>query len=98
MRAWLSQQGVEPEEREFFDDRFSESELRHLIGDRAPADLFSWRSPAFKKLGLEASELDEERLIELMLEEPRLIRRPLVEVDGNLIDGRDSQALSEALG
>lgn len=88
---------MEPEEREFFEHRFSEKELRQLVGKKSAKDVFSWKSPAFKKLGVEPEELDDERLITLMLEEPRLIRRPLVEVDGRLIDGRDTQALADAL-
>ena len=97
MRAWLSQKGVEPDARDFFADPFSEDELRQLIGGRSPADIFSWRSPSFKKLGVGRHSLDDEQLVSLMLEEPRLIRRPLVVVEGELIDGRDQEALSMAL-
>lgn len=40
--------------------------------------MFSFRSPAFKALGLDASKLTKSRAIELMLDEPNLIRRPLI--------------------
>ena len=80
MRALLSEKGVEPEERDFFQDRFSEEELRRLLGDRLPAEFFSWNSPSFKKLGINREGLSDERLISLMVEEPRLIRRPLIQV------------------
>ena len=97
MRAWLSQAGIETKEREFFEDRLSEEELRQLIGDRPASELFSWKSPAFKALGLDRDELDDERLVRLMLDEPRLIRRPMVIVDGEVIDSRDAVALEKAL-
>ncbi len=80
MKAALSQENVELDERDFFDERFTEQELRELLGSRSASEIFSWRSPSFKKLGLKPEELDDDRLIQLMVEEPRLIRRPLIVV------------------
>ena len=97
MRAWLSQKGVELDERDFFRDRFSADELRHLMGHRAPSEIFSWKSPSFRKMGLDREVLDDDRLIAMMLDEPRLIRRPLVQVGGQLVIGADLRSLSEAL-
>lgn len=85
--------GIELEERDFFKERFSENELRQLIGSRAPSEFFSWNSPAFKKLGLRREELTDDQLIRMMLDEPRLIRRPLVQVENELIVGTDKSAV-----
>ena len=84
-------------ERDIFADRLSEEELRSLAGDRPVSDLFSWNSPSFRKMGVRREELDEGRMIALMLEEPRLIRRPLVRVGDDLIVGANTSALDEAL-
>lgn len=92
----LLQKGVELVERDFFQDRFSEDELRSLIDDTALTELFSWNSPSYKKLGLEREDLDDDHLISMMLEEPRLIRRPLTFVEGTLIIGSDENALGRA--
>ena len=97
MRAWLLQEGVELEEREFFTERFSEEELLGLISDRSPADLFSWNSPSFRKLSVDRETLTDDQLVAMMLKEPRLIRRPLVMVGGELVFGRDREALERAL-
>ena len=91
------QAGLEVEERDFFQDPFSEAELRALIGDRSPADIFSWKSPSFRKMGIDRDSLDDDRMIALMLEEPRLIRRPVTAIGDTLIVGADSKALSQAL-
>ena len=91
------QAGVEIEERDFFQDPFSEAELRALLGDRCPADIFSWKSPSFRKLGIDRGSLDDDRMISQMLEEPRLIRRPLTAIGDTLIIGADSKALAQAL-
>ena len=75
---------MELEARDFFRDRFSEDELRRLLGGRPASEFFSWASPSFRKLGLERESLDEDQLIAMMLDEPRLIRRPLIVVDGEV--------------
>lgn len=95
----LLQKGAEIiEERDFFQERFSEEELRRLIGSRSAAKVFSWNSPSFKKLSLKREELGDDQLLRLMLVEPRLIRRPLVQVGEQLIIGADRKALERLLG
>jgi len=98
VKASLSQDGVELDERDFFKDGFSESELRDLLGDTLAADVFSWRSPSARKLGLDRDTVTDDELIRLMLEEPRLIRRPLIQVEGRLVVGTDKKAMAEAFG
>ena len=85
MKAWLSRTAASVELRDFFDDPFTEHELRALLGDEPPSARFSWNSPSWRRLGLNRSDLSEDDLIDLMLSEPRLIRRPLIEVDGKLL-------------
>jgi arsenate reductase-like glutaredoxin family protein len=102
--AWLSQRpDVEIDARDFFLDRFTEEEFRTLIGDQDPAEFFSWASPTFRKLEVERDSLDASELVRMMMQEPRLIRRPLIEVDGRLLapqSGTDRiiTSLVEALG
>ena len=98
MKASLSQEGVELNERDFFKDGFTESELRALLGDTNPADVFSWRSPSARKLELDRDTVSADELISLMVGEPRLIRRPLIQVEGRLIVGTDKKAMAEAFG
>lgn len=98
MKASLSQDGVELNERDFFRDGFTEVELRDLLGDTNPAEVFSWRSPSARKLGLDKETVSADELISLMIEEPRLIRRPLIQVEGRLIVGTDKKAMAEAFG
>ena len=88
------QKGVELDERDFFQEGLSEQELRSLLGDRSASDFFSWNSPSFKRLGLDRDALDDDRLIGLMLQEPRLIRRPLITVEEELVVGTDKAAMA----
>ena len=98
MKASLSQDGVELDERDFFKDGFTEAELRALLGDTPPADVFSWRSPSARRLGLDRDTVTADELIRLMLDEPRLIRRPLIQVGDRVIVGTDKKAMAEAFG
>ena len=94
----LSQEGVEVEERDFFKEPFDEAELRGLLGDDSPRDIFSWRSPSVKKLGLDKDALSDDDLVRLMVEEPRLVRRPLLEIGGRLVVGTAKNAADLARG
>ena len=96
MKASLSQDGIELNERDFFKDAFTEAELRDLLGDTPPADVFSWRSPSARKLALDKNTVSPDELIRLMTEEPRLIRRPLISAQGRLIVGTDKRAMADA--
>ena len=95
----LSQEGVEVEERDFFKDPFDEAELRGLLkATTPPRDIFSWRSPSVKKLGLDRDALSDDDLVRLMVEEPRLVRRPLLEVGGRLVVATAKNAAELARG
>ncbi len=99
MKAELSQAGIEYEERDFFAEPFSVDELRETIGSKPVSDFFSWRSPSFRKMGLTRDELSDDKLLKLMVEEPRLIRRPLIMTgDGDLIVGTDKKAMADLMG
>ena len=99
MKAELSQAGIEYEERDFFAEPFTVDELRQVIGSRPISDYFSWRSPSYRKMGLNRDELSDDKLLKLMAEEPRLIRRPLIMTsDGALIVGTDKKAMADLTG
>ena len=84
------------EERDFFKEEFSEKELRELLGDTPPSDIFSWRSPSARTLKLDRKKESPDELIRLMVEQPRLIRRPLIHTGNRLFAGTDKAAMAEA--
>ena len=96
MRAWLHENNIDLEERDFFKDRFTADELSELLSGASVSDAFAWNSPSFRGLGLAAADLDDNRLLELMVGEPRLIRRPIVSAEGRLVIGASQKALEEA--
>ena len=59
--------------------------------------MFNPRSPSVKSMGLEPLKLNNDKLIYLMLQEPRLVRRPVVRVGDKVYFGADSKVLEKLL-
>ncbi len=91
------QQGLELEERDYFKEALTEAELRELAALASLSDLFAWRSPSFKKLELAGQDLSEAEMVRLILEEPRLLRRPVTRLGDKLIIGSNQKQLEQAL-
>ncbi len=88
---------MELEERDFFKDTFSEKEIRELAEGSGIAQLFARRSPSLKQMGLSGRDLSDAEMLELMLKEPRLVRRPLVRLSVQLLVGANLKAVEAAL-
>ncbi len=84
---------MEINERDFFKNPFNQSEIEELLQGKAASEMFNFRSPSFKQLGLERDKLNDNELIDLMLKEPRLVRRPVVRIDGNVYFSADKSVL-----
>jgi arsenate reductase (glutaredoxin) len=84
-------------DRDFFKTPFTRVEIEALLQGKSASDMFSFRSPSFKALGLDQSKLTGDDLIDLMLKEPRLIRRPVVKVGRKVYFGADSKMLAEII-
>lgn len=93
----LSQNGVEFEERDFFKEPLSEAEIEELLTLAPPSEVFSWRSPSFRKLKLDKDSLEPQDLVRLMAQEPRLIRRPMFRIGDRLVVGGGKKAIDSVL-
>ena len=94
------QNGYEVKERDYFKEPFTEVELRDLVaevGEPGVSAVFAARSPSLKKMGLTAAELSDDRKLSLMLEEPRLVRRPIVRLGDRVIIGASVKAITDAI-
>lgn len=97
LRDVLAQQGKPFDEREIFKKPLSVDELTALTAFRPANELFSWQSRRAKAEGWIPGQFADAELIRLMSEDPSLIKRPLVRVDGAIIVGNDPAALLAAL-
>ena len=88
---------MELNERDFFKEPFTREEIKSLLQDKPASEMFSFKSPSFKALGLDQAKLKDNDLINLMLKEPRLIRRPVVKIGNNVYFGADSKVLEKVI-
>jgi regulatory protein spx len=79
--------------RDFFSDPFGQAELCKLLKGKSPKEILSVRSPSIKSLGLDLATISDESLIEIMIKEPRLLRRPIVIINGVIVAGANEKTL-----
>jgi Spx/MgsR family transcriptional regulator len=83
-KEFLLQKNAELNDRDFFKKPFSQTEIKDLLQGRPASDMFNFKSPSFKQLGLVREKLNDNELIDLMVKEPRLIRRPIIRIGGKV--------------
>ena len=76
-------------------ERPSRELLERLIDETRLADSVSTRSPAYKERGLNIDKMTKKQAIDLMLDEPNLMRRPLVLAGRKAVFGYDTEQYEE---
>ena len=89
--------GVELEERDYAKAPFKLTELKELFKGVDPRDYLNTKSPAFKAMGLKGKTLTADQALKLMVQEPNLIKRPLVIAGSVLVAGFDRDRLRATL-
>jgi regulatory protein spx len=85
--ADLEGRGVELVKHDLAKEPPSRELLERLIDESHLEDFVNTRSPAYKERDLGAKKLTKKQAIDLMMEEPNLIRRPLVIGKGRAVFG-----------
>jgi arsenate reductase/regulatory protein spx len=95
----LKSSGVEYERREYFKVKFSKDELRGLLESAGlkVSDVISTRSTPYKAHGLADKDLSDDEILDLMIEDPRLLRRPIVISGDTFVIGHNEKNLRELL-
>ncbi|OAI10401.1 nitrogenase-associated protein [Methylomonas koyamae] len=75
-----------------------QAKLRSFFGDKPVAEWFNRSAPAIKQGLIDPETLDEDQAIALMVEQPLLIRRPLMEADQRRVSGFDENEIDAWLG
>lgn len=93
-QAWLDEHGTPYQRRDYFRDRFTREELAGILESAGltPRDVLSRRARAFKEL-VGDRELTDDQLLDLMIQEPTLLRRPLVISGQDAVIGFDRTGL-----
>lgn len=71
---------LDVEERDFFKDPFSESELKKIIKmtGKKPKEMLRKRDKMYKELDLGDTKKTDTQLVKLMIKYPGLILRPII--------------------
>ncbi|MFG1340669.1 ArsC/Spx/MgsR family protein [Xanthobacter autotrophicus] len=94
----LSNAGHTLEVRSLLTEPWTAERLRGFFGDTPVAAWFNPAAPKVKSGAVDPSAVDAETAIALMLAEPLLIRRPLVETESGRCAGFDREPVLSLLG
>ncbi len=97
--ALLEEKGVEAEVVKYLETPPTKEELKILLSQlgMSARELMRTKEDIYKELDLK-NENNEEKLIEAMAENPKLIERPIVIKDGKAVIGRPIENIVELLG
>ncbi|QBG49313.1 hypothetical protein EGM51_13020 [Verrucomicrobia bacterium S94] len=90
-KAMLEAAGYALDVRSILDSDWDQDELRTYFGERPVSDWFNRKAPAVKRGAVEPESFSETDALEIMLREPILIRRPLIDLNGRRACGFDEQ-------
>jgi arsenate reductase-like glutaredoxin family protein len=81
--------------RDYFRERFTVDELSELLSGAglSPHDALSKRSKVYQTRSTEIDAMSDAQLLATMVDEPTLIRRPLIVYEGQSVIGFDRNAL-----
>ena len=96
-RAWLDDQGVAYTFHDYKTQGIDAAVLKGWIKKIGWETLLNRSGTTFRKLPeAERTSVDETRAIRLMLAQPSMIKRPVLDVDGRLLVGFKSEAYAAA--
>lgn len=93
----LQANGVDFEVKSLLDTKWDKDSLNSFFEGLNKEQIYNQFAPQIKKGEISISGLSKEQLVQMMIKEPILIKRPLIIVDGKKICGFDIEKLNEAL-
>ena len=90
----LMRAGFDVDARDMRTEDWGAHDLRSFFGDMAVVDWFNKASPKVKSGEVDPETIDETQAIKLMIEDPLLIRRPLLKTDLGLGCGFEADTLN----
>jgi Spx/MgsR family transcriptional regulator len=96
-KAWLKQNHVDYEERHLFKETPDIDELLNIIKltREGVKEILATRSETFKKLNVDIDDLKVSEMLQLLHDEPRLLRRPILTDGKKLVVGFDQSGLQK---
>ncbi len=97
--AALKASGVDFESVDYYVDPIPKTKLKELLRKMGlkPRDLLRTKEAIYKQLNIGERELSDSELIDLMVEHPDLIQRPIVEKGARAVLARPAERVAEIL-
>lgn len=93
-RKWLDQAGKSYEFIDFRKSEPTEEQIAYWVSRLSIDKVLNKRGTTWRKLSdAEKSQTDTTKLIKLMVQQPTLIKRPIIETDSELLIGFDEAQL-----
>jgi arsenate reductase len=95
----LKEHGVDFDAVDYYIDPIPKAKLNELLKKLSmkPRQLLRTKEPVFKTLNLGERDLTDAEIVDLMLQHPDLIQRPIVEVGARAILARPAERIREIL-
>lgn len=95
----FSEQGIDFEKVNYYIKPFSKSLLKILLNkmQMKPSELLRKDDDVYKKLKTKIKNLNEDEILNLMIENPDLIQRPIVEKGNKAILARPPERIKEIM-
>ncbi len=90
--------GHELEVRDLLSEPWSQASLQRFFGERPVAEWFNITNPRVKSGELVPAEITAEQALEMMVEEPLLIGRPLMQVGEQRLAGFEVEQVHNWIG
>lgn len=94
-KAWLEEHNLEYVEKNIYHEPLTKDEIKEILmlTDEGTEEIISYRSEAYKRLQIDFDELSMSELLDLFIEEPSLVRRPIIMDDRRLQVGFNDEEI-----
>lgn len=93
----LSSENIKYEVRSILDTNWNKESLESFFEGLDTKDIINQFAPKVKSGEINISKITKDEIIELMIKEPILIKRPLIEIGENKIVGFDMEKINSIL-
>ena len=92
-RSYMEKRGFGMEFRDLGKERLSSAEIEKLIGNRDHTQFLNTRNELYRRKNMKENPPSRKEAIQMMSEEPNLIRRPAILAGGRVVLGFDKDGI-----
>ncbi|MEG0422961.1 MAG: transcriptional regulator Spx [Erysipelotrichaceae bacterium] len=95
-KQWLKDNELNFVEKNIFTALLKEEEIKYLLqrSENGTADLISTRSKVFQELGKNIDDLSLRELVDLIQQNPSILKRPIIVNENNFVVGYDDDEIT----